>query len=226
MLQQQKHGYATHTNILGGLRPVKGSTQKRKRVARGSGSGKGGTSGRGHNGQKSRSGGGPRVGFEGGQTPLTRSMPKIGFTNAHRRETTTLQLQKLSLWIEQGKLDPTRQITMRELLASNAVHNVKEGGVKLLGNPTTAPPVELPPIDIVVAKASKTAIDAIEKAGGKISCQYYNKLGLRALLKPDAFLQKGRALPKQALPTKRSDIEYYSDPSKRGYLAPSPEAST
>lgn len=55
---------------------------QRKRVARGSGSGKGGTSGRGHNGQKSRSGGGPRIGFEGGQTPLTRSMPKVGFTNA------------------------------------------------------------------------------------------------------------------------------------------------
>lgn len=58
----------------------------------------------------------------------------ISMCCSHRRETTTLQLQKLSLWIEQGKLNPRRQITMKELLESNAVHGVKEGGVKLLGN--------------------------------------------------------------------------------------------
>lgn len=169
-----------------------------------------------------------RPGFEGGQTPLTRTMPKVGFTNSHRKEVTTLQLGKLASWIEQGRIDvqPGETITMQHLLRSNAVHGVKEGGVKLLGDRTTAPTPRLPPLSIEVSRASKSAIKAIEGAGGKVVCRYYNRLGLRALLRPESFAAKGLKLPRQALPTLKRDIEFYTKAENRGYLARPAKADT
>lgn len=112
---------------------------------------------------------------------------------------------------------------MKELLDSRAVHKVKEGGVKLLGDRKEVDYSKLPPLNIVVSQASASAIRAIEAAGGKIECRYHNALGLRALLKPESFLLKGRPIPSQALPTSRNDIEYYSKWEKRGYLATPPQ---
>lgn len=75
------------------------------------------------------------------------------------------------------------------------------------------------PIDIEVSQASKSAIEAIESAGGKIVCAYYNRLGLRALLKPEKFLQNGKPIPKRARPIPKAQ-EYYTKYENRGYLSP------
>ncbi|KAL7008048.1 YmL10 [Cystobasidiomycetes sp. EMM_F5] len=219
-----ERSYATQANLLANLKPSAGSFKKRTRVGRGSSSGHGGTSGRGHKGQKSRSGGGVRIGFAGGQTPLMRTMPKIGFTNSARKDIKVLKLSKLGQWISQGRLElrPETPITMKEIQDSGLVTGIKDGGVKLLGDAITDTPFPIPRLHIVVSQASRTAIRAVEQAGGSIECRYYNKLGLRALLKPQALLAKGIPIPKQALPIKRSDIEYYSNWKHRGYLATPP----
>ena len=92
------------------LQPVPGSVKTRKRVGRGTGSGMGKTSGRGHKGQNSRSGGGVRPGFEGGQTPLFKRLPKRGFTNIHRIEYETVNLEQLNVFIEGTKVDSKKLI--------------------------------------------------------------------------------------------------------------------
>ncbi|MCK4911053.1 MAG: 50S ribosomal protein L15 [Thermodesulfovibrionales bacterium] len=107
------------------LRPAPGSTKKNKRVGRGSGSGHGKTSCRGHKGQNSRSGGGVRPGFEGGQMPLQRRLPKRGFTNRNHLEYTTLNIRDL----ERIGLDT---VTPEALLERGAIKNLRDG-LKILG---------------------------------------------------------------------------------------------
>jgi ribosomal protein L15 len=125
--------------------------RQQKRVGRGQGSGHGGTSGRGHKGQKARSGPGPRLGFEGGQTPITKLFPKRGFVNQcvisllrraalniiNRNDKTwaPVNLDRLQQWILQGRLysSPEKPITARELLRSGCIHNVHDG-IKILGD--------------------------------------------------------------------------------------------
>ncbi|KAI9228319.1 MAG: ribosomal protein L18e/L15P [Piptocephalis tieghemiana] len=197
---------------LSTIRDNKGALNKRKRVGRGPSSGKGKTSGRGHKGQKARSGNGaPRPGFAGGQTPLVKAFPKRGFTNVHQRRYTALNLGRLQRWIDLGRLDPSKVITVKELVDSNCVHGTKEG-VRLLAGEAH---LLRSPVNIRVSQASSQAIERVEAVGGTIRCVYHNALGLRAILKPGKFFRQ----PKQALPTKRRDIEYYSDPKHRGYLA-------
>ncbi|KAI9138192.1 ribosomal protein L18e/L15P, partial [Paraphysoderma sedebokerense] len=197
---------------LNTLRDNEGATKQRKRLGRGEGSGRGGTSGRGHKGQKARTGTGkPRVGFEGGQTPLARRIPKKGFKNVHGKDYATLNLDRLQWWIDSGRIDPSKPITMKELLDSRAVHNVKDG-VKLLGD---GAPFFKTPIHIEVSMASQQAIKAIENVGGKILAVYYNNLNLRSLLKPHRF----PILPRRADPINTRLLEYYRNPANRGYLA-------
>ena len=88
---------------LHNLKPAEGSVKKVKRIARGEGSGKGGTATRGHNGQKSRSGYSRKIGFEGGQMPLQRRVPKFGFTNINRKEYVGVNLDKLQGLVDSGK---------------------------------------------------------------------------------------------------------------------------
>ena len=92
---------------LHNLTPAEGSIKKGKRIARGEGSGKGGTATRGHNGQKSRSGYSKKIGFEGGQMPLQRRVPKFGFTNINRKEYKGINLDKLQSLVDSGKLTDT-----------------------------------------------------------------------------------------------------------------------
>jgi len=89
---------------LHNLTPAKGSTKSTKRIARGQGSGHGGTSTRGHKGQKSRSGYSRKVGFEGGQMPLQRRVPKFGFTNINRKEYQAINLDKLQQLVDDKKI--------------------------------------------------------------------------------------------------------------------------
>ena len=135
-------------------------------------------------GQKARSGGRPRLGFEGGQTPIRLRLPKRGFHNPHRREYQWLNLYKLSSWIRQGRIDPEKLITMKTLRDSGVVGKKIKDGVKLLG----AGHKEFShKISIEVSSCSALARKSIERQGGQVQTVYYNKLGLKALLKPGTF---------------------------------------
>lgn len=137
------------------LMPPLGSRKKRKRVGRGPGSGHGKTSCRGHKGQKARSGGGKGPGFEGGQMPLIRRIPKRGFTNIFRKEYTTVNLKDL----EGIKADV---ITPETLFDEGIIRGYKDG-VKILGEGQVARPFVLK-----AHKFSKGAREKILSAGGKV----------------------------------------------------------
>ena len=136
------------------LKPDQGTTG-RKRKGRGIGSGLGKTAGRGHNGQKSRSGGGVRPGFEGGQMPLQQRLPKRGFTNIFRRELSEVNVEVLNNFPDDSSVTPEL------LLQEGYVKNIK-AGIKVLGRG------ELERKLVVKAhKFSKAAAEKIEAAGGK-----------------------------------------------------------
>lgn len=137
------------------LAPVPGARPERKRVGRGIGSGVGKTSGRGHKGQKARSGGGVRRGFEGGQMPLVRRIPKRGFTNVFAEEVSIVNVRDLA------RFSPGTVVTP-ELLQKEGL--VKRGCIiKLLGKG------ELDrPLTVQVHRVSKGAAEKVEAAGGKI----------------------------------------------------------
>lgn len=134
--------------------------QTRKRVGRGEGSGLGEQSGRGHNGQNSRSGSSRRIGFEGGQMPLHRRIPKFGFTNPNRVENRPINVKTIAEFIEAGKLPNV--ITVEDLVAAGLAH--KNDRVKLLGRGDIETKFE-----ITVHTASKSASEKVEKAGGKLT---------------------------------------------------------
>lgn len=137
------------------LKPAEGSRKERNRVGRGIGSGNGKTAGRGHKGQNSRSGGGVRPGFEGGQNPLYRRLPKRGFTNPTRKEYAIINLDQLN------RFEDGTEVTPELLLETGTVSNAKDG-IKILGNGKLE--VKL---TVKANKFSASAVEAIEAAGGK-----------------------------------------------------------
>jgi large subunit ribosomal protein L15 len=134
----------------------------RKRIGRGIGSGTGKTSGRGHKGQKSRSGVSIK-GFEGGQMPLHRRLPKRGFKNIFRRDFVAVNLGRLQVAIDAGRLDPKKPVDAAALEAAGVVNKPRDG-VRLLAKGELKTKV-----DITVAGASKAAAAAVEKAGGSLT---------------------------------------------------------
>ncbi len=141
---------------LSNLKPAEGSTKNRKRIARGQGSGKGGTATRGHKGAKSRSGYKSKAGFEGGQMPLYRRVPKFGFKNINRVEYHGINLDTLQKLAEAKKLTSIDQ----QVLVDNGLASKKDL-VKILGRGELSMKLE------VTAHAfSKKAISAIEAQGG------------------------------------------------------------
>ncbi len=139
---------------LGQLKPAV-KKQKRTRVGRGIGSGLGKTSGRGHKGQKARSGGGVRRGFEGGQTPLYRRLPKRGFKNIHAKEYTEVTLTMLN------KSEAT-EVTAESLLAEGIIGKINDG-IVVIGTGAIEKAV-----NVKAKRFTKTAAEKIETAGGKI----------------------------------------------------------
>lgn len=139
-----------------------GATEDRKRVGRGTGSGYGKNAGGGNKGQKSRSGVAIK-GFEGGQMPLHRRLPKRGFNNVFRKDYVLLNLGRLQAAIDAKKIDVTRTIDQDALVVSGLITKAR-GGVRLLGNGELTAKV-----DIVVAGASRAAVAAVEKAGGTVT---------------------------------------------------------
>ena len=139
---------------LGNLQPgVK--RQTRKRVGRGIGSGLGKTSGRGHKGRKARSGGGVRRGFEGGQTPLYRRLPKRGFTNIHAKNYTEVTLTMLNK-------SESKEVTAESLLAEGIIGKINDGIVVLATGKLEKK------LTVKAKRFTKAAAEKIEAAGGKI----------------------------------------------------------
>jgi len=144
---------------LNNLRPAKGSVKKLgKRIGRGQGSGKGGTATKGHKGQKSRSGYSRKIGFEGGQMPLQRRVPKFGFKNINRKEYQGVNLDTLQQLAEDGKIKDTVSL---EVLMQNGLVG-KNDLVKILGRGELKAK-----LNVTVHKFTATAKAAIEKAGGE-----------------------------------------------------------
>lgn len=141
---------------LNNLRPAKGANRKNKRVGRGMGSGHGKTSARGYKGQKSRSGTSIRPGFEGGQMPLHRRLPKRGFNNIFRKEYAVVNLEILALFEAGAKVDP-------EILKSKGIVKNPKDGIKILGRGELKHALH-----VSAHKFSKSAAEKIQKAGGVI----------------------------------------------------------
>ena len=229
---------------LNNLRDNPGAVKKARRIGRGIGSSKGKTCGRGHKGQKSRAGGGVHPTFEGGQTKFYKRMPKIGkMKNANfKLELIPLNVGKVQDYVTMGRLRPERSdgvLTMRDFVNAGMfpTSSVKTG-VKLLGDGKEFVKDKLL---IEVPFASASAIEAIESRGGFVTTVHYNRLALRALLKPHKFPNKPEVmlareygdgvdaseldlhdtylLPRRARPPPKY-MPYYNDFSKRGYLNP------
>lgn len=141
---------------LSNLKPAIGSTKNRKRLGRGPGSGLGKTSGKGHKGQNSRSGGGVKPGFEGGQMPLQRRLPKRGFTSLSKKEYALVKVSDLELFEEKSVID------LEALGKAGLVSRLKDGA-KILGDGELTKS-----LTVKAHKFSKSAVQKIEAAGGKI----------------------------------------------------------
>ena len=147
-----------------------------------------------------------------------------------------VNLNKIQLWIDKGRLDPSKPITLRELSASRCIHGVERDGIKLLARGA----VELTsPVNIVVSRASAAAIAAVERAGGTITTRYYSPFAVRHVLAKDmhpvlSLLSDSRTTPAAASagfkdprnfryrlpdPSSRKHLEYYRDVAHRGYLS-------
>jgi len=138
------------------LSPAAGSRKAPKRVGRGTGSGLGRNAGKGEKGQKARSGGGVRPGFEGGQMPLYRRLPKRGFTNIFAKEYSALNVDRLNIFEDGTEVTP-------ELLLEKKIVKKAKNGVKILGNGDLQKK-----LTVKASKFSKVAVEKIEAAGGKV----------------------------------------------------------
>ena len=137
------------------LQPAYGSTTARKRLGRGIGSGLGKTSGKGHKGAKARSGGGKRPGFEGGQMPLVRRLPKRGFYNPFRTEYVAVNVERLEIFEDGSVVSPV------QLIEAGIIKKINDG-IKIMGNGELTKK-----LTVQAAKFTATAKEKIEAAGGK-----------------------------------------------------------
>jgi large subunit ribosomal protein L15 len=196
---------------LNDLRDNPGANKDRHRKGRGEGSGMGKYATRGMKGVKSRAGGSVRPGFEGGQSPLWRKTPKIGYMPAFIRDPMEpLNLDVLQRAVDSGRIDVSKPVTMKTLVDAGLITKI-EFGVKVLGRGADKFTAKL---DVEVSQVSKSAIKAIEDAGGSVKSVFYTELALRALLKPEKFdlpVKSPRPPPKL--------YEYYTNYENRGYLS-------
>ena len=139
------------------LSPAPNSTKSVKRLGRGIGSGTGKPSGKGHKGQNARSGGGVRPGFEGGQMPLIRQLPKRGFTNNFRKVYTTINVSDLE------RFEPNTVVTAEMLKSKGVISKIEPYGLKVLGNGTLTKA-----LTVKAEKFTQSAIDKINAAGGNV----------------------------------------------------------
>ena len=198
-------------------------------MGRGIGSSKGKTCGRGHKGQKARSGGSIPHGFEGGQTKLFKLLPKRGFNNKrHAEPMIGINLGTIQDYIDMGRL-PTSQLsgsgtgegpvvqvpvlTIKDLVeAGVCTKSSVKHGVKLLAKGKERLTT---PFHMQISRASESAIHAVERVGGQVTTVHYNRLALRSLLQPEKF----ERLPKHARPSPKWQAYYTNWDRNRGYLS-------
>ncbi|RDD61651.1 50S ribosomal protein L15 [Ferruginivarius sediminum] len=154
---------------LNEIKDNEGATRARKRLGRGIGSGLGKTSGKGHKGQRARSGVALHA-FEGGQMPLHRRMPKRGFTNKWAKNFVEVNLDQLQKAVDSGRIDPANPVDAKVISAAGILKRTRDG-VRILGRGELKAKLEL-----VVAGASKSAREAVEKAGGSITIENAEKV--------------------------------------------------
>ena len=147
---------------LNTIQPAEGAKHAKRRVGRGIGSGLGKTAGRGHKGQKSRSGGFHKVGFEGGQMPLQRRLPKRGFNKWRPQDFNEINLGTLQQAVDEGKLKAGQKVDVAALVEAGVLRRPKDG-LRLLGSGELKAKLEL-----TVDHATASAKAAVEKAGGAI----------------------------------------------------------
>ncbi len=140
------------------LKPAEGAKTSAKRLGRGIGSGLGKTSGKGHKGQNARSGGGVRPGFEGGQMPLVRRIPKRGFNNRFRKVYSIVNIKALEAKFESGEV-----VDAEALIITGILSKIEDAGVKILGGGELTKA-----LTVKANKFSASAKEAIEKAGGSV----------------------------------------------------------
>lgn len=212
-------GIRQSSSFLGNLEPNEGAVVSYKRLGRGQASGKGKTAGRGQKGQKAR-GKVPKW-FEGGQTPFYKRFPIIGFKRPHRRIYKQLNLERIQEFWDNKRipLQPNELLTIQKMREYGLITGSIKDGVKVLGNGKEEYNV---PLNIEASKASFGAIKAIERSGQKFTAKYLTKFNLSVHINPTRYLLRFGRLPLEARPTHRRDIEYYSNPDKRGYLLENP----
>eukprot|EP00171_Calliarthron_tuberculosum_P016603 IDg16603t1 len=188
------NGGAPQPLRLSNIRDNPGSRKKEVRLGRGRGSGCGKTSGRGQKGQRAR--GSVRLGFEGGQTPLHKRLPKINHHDPFARPLQPVSLSLIQRMIDLGRLSacPDTPITMADLVNSGAVRRVGHGVLLVPGGAFTAR------THIQVTEAVPEAAAAVIDAGGSVTLAWYTRLGLRALIKPHKWHSQNLPLPRWAAP--------------------------
>lgn len=178
------------------------------------------TCGRGNAGQNSRSGHGIPRGFEGGQTPFHLRQPKMGPKNPNQKEYAYLNLNRLQLLINHGRLDSSKPITLKNLFDAG----IRDGrdGIKVLGRGMHRFNI---PLTIMATRFTPSAIKAIECAGGQAISIFHDQPDYRLLTRPYVFQAKYQQISHEdgsiafKGPSKKKDIEYYSTIENRGYLA-------
>lgn len=177
-----------------------------KRLGRGRSSGKGKTSGRGQKGYYARSGASGLIWYEGGQTPLWRRTPKFGFKNVNARPLQVININRLSKWVNAGRIDATKTITIGDMVRSRLVHGRVKYGVKLLAN-NASDSLRCPiPLNVEVTHSTRKARDYLRANGGDIKFVYHSRLTLRELLKPGSL---GHYTPaSHAVPPPRLSLRY------------------
>lgn len=200
------------------LTDLKGIPNAARTAKRCRGRANGNYCGYGNNGQKSRGTTSRHyIGFEGGQTPFYRVVPRHGKINdPHKLHFHQCSVEKILLWIDQGRIDPKKKITMKVLRDTKCIPSSIKDGVLLLGTGKEKLSI---PLDIEVTRATTTVVEAVEKSGGTIMCTYYDPVTLRYHLWEDKYKAKGKKEPIRPLPTKQKFIRYYTDPKHNGYLS-------
>lgn len=185
---------------LGQLTDNPGARKKKVRVGRGRGSGCGKTSGRGQKGQRARNS--VRLGFEGGQTPLHKRLPKRNTFDRFAKVLRPVYLHRIQRLIDIGRLPSSGIINMRHLKESGCIHTIKDG-VILRGLTNFKADV-----DLYVAETDLDSAKCVLRGGGKVTLAWYNRLGLKVLLRPRQWTKNNMPLPRWARPPPKFQHRY------------------
>lgn len=200
---------------------IPGARKRRTIVGRGNGSGKGKTCGKGTKGQKSRAGTGKiRPAFVGGQNPLNKRLPKKGFNQrGFKKPLSVINIKDLLYYINKGRIDASKPITMKDIFESKAINKIKYG-VKLCGKGADQLQSFGTPLHLEISGASQSAIDAVKAAGGSVTILHHTETTLKRFLQPHLF-----ELPQAKIPMpKPYEVLRYEELRDKGFEVRYPKA--